>query len=248
MTVTRCLKVLNSISLLAYNWSLCFLLTQVKRMHTSTLFGTSMSTFAPFFNPLVWPHFEYATQACSPNLAAETNCLEQIQRLATRLVKGFRRLPYKERLRRLGLHSSHRRRLHWDLKAVYKMFSAGLGLGPSLLLIPPVWTGLRGYPLNVLQGAYRRLRRNSFSSIRVVKYCNRLPTPIVTALFVNSFKVQGDSAWEELLAEVPWFPSFYFHVILFPAPPSPPQMTQSHITLSPFMLSQPQIHSHPKAP
>ncbi len=75
----------------------------------------SVSAFAALYNTLVRPHLEYAMQACSPNLAADADCLEQIQRLATRLVKGFRRLPYEERLRRLSLHSSRRRRLHGDL-------------------------------------------------------------------------------------------------------------------------------------
>ncbi len=68
----------------------------------------------------------YAKQACSPNLVANANYLEQIQRLVMRLVKGFRRLSYEERLRRLGLHSLRRRRLRGDFIVVYKMFSGGL--------------------------------------------------------------------------------------------------------------------------
>ncbi len=56
----------------------------------------SVSAFTALYNTLVRPHLEYAMQACSPNLAAEANCLEQIQRLATRLEEGFRRLPYEE--------------------------------------------------------------------------------------------------------------------------------------------------------
>ncbi len=91
-----------------------------------------MPAFAVLYNWLVLPHHEYAMQACSPNLVADAGCLEQIQRLVTRLVKGFHRLPYEERLRRLGLHSLRRRRLCGDLKVVYKMFSAGLDLDPSL--------------------------------------------------------------------------------------------------------------------
>ncbi len=69
-----------------------------------------MSAFAPHYNTLVCSHTEYALQACSSNLVANADCLEQIQRLATMLIKGFRRLPYEERLSRLGLHSLNRRR------------------------------------------------------------------------------------------------------------------------------------------
>ncbi len=50
----------------------------------------SVSAFAPFYNTLARPHLEYAMQTCSPNLIADGDCLEQIQRLATRLIKGFR--------------------------------------------------------------------------------------------------------------------------------------------------------------
>ncbi len=91
-----------------------------------------MSAFAAIYNTWVRPHLEHAMQACSPNLVADADCLEQIQRLAMRFVKGFRRLSYEERLSRLGLHSLRRRRLRGDLIVVYKMFSAGLDLDPSL--------------------------------------------------------------------------------------------------------------------
>ncbi len=70
----------------------------------------SVSALASLYNTLVRPHFEYTMKACSPNVVADADCLEQIQRLATRLVKGFRQLPYEERLRQLGLHSATVRR------------------------------------------------------------------------------------------------------------------------------------------
>ncbi len=135
------------------------------------------------FITLVRPHLEYAMQACSPNLFTDADCLEQIHRLATRLVKSFRRLPYEEQLRRLG----RRRRLRGDLIVVYKMFSGGLDMDPSLFFIPPVRPGLRGHPFKVR-------RKTSFSL--------RLPTSSVTALSVNSFKRQIDSAWNNLLPDI----------------------------------------------
>ncbi len=94
------------------------------------------------------------------------------------------------------------------------------------------WPCLRGYPFKVLQGLMRCLRRKSSFSTRVVKYWSRLPTPIVTAPSVNSFKRQLDSAWEDLFAEVCRFPSFYS---LSP---------QSVFTIGFFMLSQTLIHCH----
>ncbi len=49
----------------------------------------SVSAFAHLYYTLVWSHFENALQAGSPNLINDADCLEQIQQLATRLVKGF---------------------------------------------------------------------------------------------------------------------------------------------------------------
>ncbi len=100
----------------------------------------SVPAFAPIYFTLGWPHLEYTLQACSPNLAADADCLKPIQRLATRLVKGFRRLPFEKRLRRLDLHSVRRHRLHGDFIA---------GLDPSTFFIPPVQPGSRGHPFKV---------------------------------------------------------------------------------------------------
>ncbi len=90
----------------------------------------SVFAFAALYNTLVRPHLEYAMEACSPNFIADADCLEQIQRLATRFIMGSRGLTCEEPLRQLGLHSLRRRRLRGDLKVVYKMLSGRLD--PSL--------------------------------------------------------------------------------------------------------------------
>ncbi len=95
-------------------------------------------------------HLEYGMPACSPNLVADINHLERIQRLATSLVTGMRHLPYEERLQRLGLHSLQRRRLRADLITAFKIFKGLLYIDPNLFFLPPARSGLRGHPFKVL--------------------------------------------------------------------------------------------------
>ncbi len=134
----------------------------------------SSSAFPSLYNTLVQPHLEYVMQACSPNLVADADFLEQIQRLATRLLKGVRWLTYEERLRRLGLHFLNMRRLRGDL------------------------IGLRGHPCKILQGPSRGFRRKLFFFKTSRKLWNGLPISIATAFSVSSFKRHLDSAWEDL--------------------------------------------------
>ncbi len=78
--------------------------------------------FRPLYLALVRPILEYGQQASSPYLQRDIALMERIQRLATRMVKGIRELPYEERLRRLNLFSLERRRLRGDLILAYNIF------------------------------------------------------------------------------------------------------------------------------
>ncbi len=62
----------------------------------------SKTALNPFFCALVRPHFEYEMEANAPTLKVDINQRERVQRLATRLVRGLRHVPYEERLRHLA--------------------------------------------------------------------------------------------------------------------------------------------------
>ncbi len=77
---------------------------------------------------LVRPVLEYGQQASSPYLQQDIALMERIQRLATRMVKGMKELPYEERIRRVNLFSLERRRLRGDLIFAYSIFHERLDL------------------------------------------------------------------------------------------------------------------------
>ncbi len=57
------------------------LLFMIRRSFTKL----SVLAFVPLSNALILFNIEYAMQACSPNLVTDKDCLEQIQRITTRL-------------------------------------------------------------------------------------------------------------------------------------------------------------------
>jgi len=49
-------------------------------------------------------------------------CLEKVQRRGTRMVKGFNKLPYETRMRKLGIYLD-RRRLRGDLIETFEIIT-----------------------------------------------------------------------------------------------------------------------------
>ncbi len=150
----------------------------------------SKTAFSQLYCALVRPYVEYAMEANAPTPGADINQLDWVQRLATRLVRALRQVPYEERLRQLNLFSLERRRLWADLMLAFKMFKGEVDLNPSEFFLRPPRAGLRGHINRLLQGPNRLRRRSGAFTVRVVKYWNRLPAHLVLAPSVPIFKKQ----------------------------------------------------------
>jgi len=125
----------------------------------------------------VRPHLEYCVQVWSPNLRKDIDCLERIQKRATKLVPELRHSAYDERLRRLGLTTLERRRLRGDLIETYKILTGKKSIDSgNFFTLNEGLHNLRGHKYKL----YKDLNiRKFFFSQRVVDSWKKLPVHVV---------------------------------------------------------------------
>ncbi len=92
--------------------------------------------------------------------------MERTRRLATRMVKGMRELPYEDRHRRPNISSPERRRLRGDLVLAYNISHGRLDLPQAEFFEAPPERDLRGHGY--------KLRHRSFRLYMVLR-CPTLP-------------------------------------------------------------------------
>ena len=143
------------------------------------------------YTSLVRPHLDYASNIWNPYLLEDMHTIEKLQRRATKLIPSLKQCTYQERLSALNLPSLQYRRLRMDPIMTYKILQGTVHLRKDHFFImntnPTRTNGLKIYKHH----CNKTLRRYSFSQ-RIIDHWNRLPSEIVNAPNLLSFKTQLD--------------------------------------------------------
>ena len=144
------------------------------------------------YKAIVRPKIEYCVQAWSPNLEKDKLLLEKVQRRATKMIEGFGRLSYDERLRRAGLTTLEERRIRGDLIETFKMVKGISKVDHTKFFSISENNRTRGNSYKLEKKQCNTNIRSSFFSQRIVNHWNGLPEEVVSAESVNTFKNRLD--------------------------------------------------------
>ena len=156
----------------------------------------------PLYTALVRPHLEYGNVVWSPSLQQHIKALEAVQHRATRLIPNLCDLPYEERLKKLKLPSLAYRRMRGDMVEVYKYCHSLYQVdGKPFKLMSEVneESVTRDNGFKIYKEKSKHAVRANFFGNRVANIWNSLPTSVVQAPSLNSFKNRLDKLWEQYM-------------------------------------------------
>jgi ribonucleases P/MRP protein subunit RPP40 len=144
------------------------------------------------YKSLVRPRLEFCVQAWSPYLKKDIDVIERVQRRATKLIEGYGKLSYADRLYRTKLIPLEKRRVRGDLIQVFKMIKGFDKIDYRSYFEISQDKRTRGHSLKLIKRRCNGELRKHFFTQRVVDSWNGLPQIVVDADTINTFKNRLD--------------------------------------------------------
>ncbi|KFQ90056.1 hypothetical protein N337_03399, partial [Phoenicopterus ruber ruber] len=169
---------------------------------TSSMTSRLREVILSLYSALVRPHLESCVQLLGHQHKKDTDLLEQVQRRATKMIRGLEHLSYEDRLRELGLFSLEKRRLREDLLAAFQYLpvlpgaykNAGEGFFTSTSS-----DRTRGNGFKLKEGRFRLDIKKKLFTMRVVRHWHRFPREVVDSPSLELFKARWDGALSNLV-------------------------------------------------
>jgi hypothetical protein len=139
------------------------------------------------------PFLEFAIPVWSPILKSDCDLIEKVQHRATKLVPSISNLSYEDRLKALNLTTLVERRQRGDMIQLYKVMH-GVDEFDRENRFQIVKNQVRGHCFKYFKEITRLQQRENFFFNRSANLWNSLPSELVEAPTVNSFKA-GFDCW-----------------------------------------------------